>query len=168
MIEMAEITNEDIVHVATHIRADDERELLTVTSASEHPLDVQSCLEWSVAASEGDCLAIHPFLDGKPGPAVALFGVVDDGERSPGMGVVWMVCTDMLLTTSRDIMRVAPGIFKDWFVRYPNGLHNRIDTRNDQHMRWIKKFGADIPGSGVYIRNVPFAYFIISPKGVAA
>lgn len=166
-VQIHPINEAAIIHVAEHISKADELEILTVSSASENPLSVEDCLRWSVDASQGDSFAIHPILDGKVAPPVALFGVVNDEERSEGMGVVWMVCTDMLVHTSRDIMKIAPGIFEEWFKQYPNGLHNRIDTRNERHLRWIKKFGADVPGPGVFIRGVPFAYFVIAPRRVA-
>lgn len=160
MISIRECDAAAIRWVADHISEADELEILTVSG-----VDVHKGIAWGAEVST-DSFAIHPMLNGVAGDPVALFGVVDDSERSPGMAVVWMVTTPMLPSTSRDIIKTALQWFEAWKSRFPGGLHNLVDVRNERHVRWLKKMGAEFNGSGKIIRNQKFAYFTINAGAV--
>jgi hypothetical protein len=163
VITIREVRGEDILHVADHLSIADQLEVDTVATNNPTPLSTFDAIKWGVNASE-EAFAVCPILDGQEAAAVALFGLVPDTERSPQMAVVWMVTCDMLMTTSRDILRQAPEWTQDWLKKYPMGLHNLVDSRNTRHIKWLKKMGADFPGVGRHIRDIPFLYFLIAPR----
>lgn len=157
MIAIEPCTEESMRWVADHLSPADELEVTTVADGRTP----HEALRWGHEVSS-DSFAVHPVLGGKLEKPVALFGVVDDNERSPGYGVIWLLTTPMLMSTSRDILKEAPKWLSEWAVRFPNGLHNLVDLRNERHIRWLKKMGATFPNTGRMIRDVPFAYFHIN------
>ena len=166
MIEIKSADDQAILHVGMNLAPADELEVMTVASRSEIPQTPLSAVEWAVNASS-DSFAVHPVLDGTAQKPCALFGIVPDEERSPGMAVVWMVTTPMLLSTSRDILKQAPAWIDSWLFQYPNGLHNLVDVRNTRHKKWLEKMGAEFNNTGQMIRAIPFAYFKFSPRFTA-
>lgn len=160
MITIREVRGEDILHVADHLSIADQLEVDTVATNNPTPLSTFDAIKWGVNASE-EAFAVCPVLDGQEADAVALFGLVPDTERTPDAAVLWMVTSDMLMTTSRDILRQAPAWVDKWLEKYTL-LHNLCDSRNTRHIRWLKKMGADFPGVGRSIRDIPFLYFAIT------
>jgi hypothetical protein len=162
MIEIDSFTPEDVTYVAANLTEADELEI--TTAGGQTP---QEALEWAIKVSS-DSFAVFPILDSVRHAPVALFGIVPDTQRSPGMAVIWLVSTPMLLSTSRSILHDAKQWIAEWLVQYPKGLHNLVDSRNERHIRWLKKMGAVfIPEFGKTVRGVPFLYFIIGPRGKA-
>lgn len=154
MIKIEPSSEAAVKHVIDHLSEADELELLTVSGE-----DPAAGIRWGRNVSS-DSFAIHPVLDGDPASPVALFGVVDD-EKTVGFGIIWMVTTPMLLRTSRDIIETAPKWLSEWLNKYPRGLHNIVDSRNERHVRWLRKMGATFY-QGPEIRGVPFLYFQVT------
>jgi hypothetical protein len=157
MIEIETATKEDVIYVASHLHPADELEI--TTAGGQAP---QEALEWGRTVAF-DSLAVFPIYFRTRQDPVAIFGIVSDEERSPGMGVLWMVSTPMLLTTSKDILQQAPRWISWWLDRFPAGLHNLVDSRNERHVRWLKKLGAKF-SKGPQIRGVQFDYFVINRR----
>lgn len=145
---------EDARWVGTHLRHDDEREMLTV-----HPGGDPEVLTVSAFLMSEECFA---FYDTALTTPVALFGALPD-PRDPAMGIVWMVGTDAIKRSPLSILRESIR-WADFLTRlYPNGLHNMADSRNDLHVRWCQLAGFTI-GSPVDIHGEPFVY-IHRPPG---
>ncbi len=68
---------------------------------------------------------------------LAMFGVLPLG---PKVGGIWMLCADLSLVQSIDILRQAPG-FIDRFERLYPTLTNVVDARNALHIKWLKHLG---------------------------
>jgi hypothetical protein len=159
MIGIDSFTPEDLAYVAANLTEADELEI--TTAGGQTP---QEALEWAIKVSP-DSFAVFPILDSVRHAPVALFGIVPDTQRSPGMAVIWLVSTPMLLSTSRSILHDAKQWIAEWLVQYPKGLHNLVDSRNERHIRWLKKMGAKfVPDMGKTIRGVPFLYFVIGAR----
>jgi hypothetical protein len=154
-IEIRESDETAVMWVADHLCAADDLEITTVSG-----LPPRESVQFGVTVAT-DSFAVHPILNGVAGAPVALFGVVDDGERSPGWGVIWLVGTDMLLKTSMDIFKAAPCWLDAWLDRFPAGLHNLVDMRNERHIKWIKRMGGKFDGTGKILNGQKFAYFSI-------
>jgi hypothetical protein len=102
----------------------------------------------------------HQRIDAQP---TVLFGVTDDPHRE-GMGVMWLVATPAVTRASISVLREARHWIDAWCSRYPQGLHNIVDTRNDHHIRWLASLGFDIPTTTIDIKGVPFVHARRAPK----
>lgn len=91
-------------------------------------------------------------------PPFALFGVTDDPQHC-GMGIVWFLGTPDVKGVGRRILREAAFWLASWDRRYPNGLHNFVDTRNLLHLRWLELLGFEF-GPIVDVGDTPFVYTV--------
>ncbi len=163
LINIVPVTGEHIAHVARYMCEEDRNEVHAASGLS--PL---AALRSSVDVPGAEAFAVLPLLDGEPGKPVAIFGVSSD-PFTEGVGVVWMLTTKMLLSTSKDILRQAPAWFVKWTLKYPKGLHNVIDVRNSRHVKWLGKIGCRFD-KRIHILttpegvNVPFMHFSYTPR----
>ncbi len=131
--------------MASRLRSEDRREIEHATGKASHevlPLAVSLSAESYTFNMQG------PFC---------LFGVTDD-PKNAGYGVVWLVASDEVIRHARYLVKQAPLYLDRWASRYPNGLHNYVDSRNLLHLRWLELVGFTL-GEEIDIRGVPFLYF---------
>lgn len=163
MINIRKATPGDIFHVTQNLHPLDIQEIETVAGKK---------LEEALADLDPkyhDIYAVTPIWgtgtgDEKTtyeGDAVAIFGVTPDPSNY-GWGIVWMLSTKMLPSTSEDIMKATPDWVIKQFDRFPHGLHNLIDSRNTRHIKWLKKMYATFDHDHVLPLGpdkVPFLHF---------
>lgn len=158
LIKIVTATDADLEYVAEHMVKEDRDEIWAASGLT--PLEG---LRNSANMCGVDTYAVCPVLDGGLAQPVAIFGIAAD-PSTVGVGIMWMLTTKMLLTTSKDILRQAPSWFRKWLEKYPKGLHNVIDIRNQRHMKWLDKMGCKFENrvhlvptpEGV---SVPFMHF---------
>lgn len=145
-------TLEDAQWLSTNLREDDVREIETASGRSP-----QEVVPLSFRVSS-ECYTIR-FTDStgriedKP---VAIFGVSSDPE--PGWGVMWLLGTTGIRRGSLSIIREATKWLDHWNEKYPKGIHNIVDTRNDLHVRWLQLMGFSFARTQVLVNDVPFEY----------
>lgn len=142
MIYVRPATAEDIVHVATHLRADDRQEV-------EH---VGGSVAEAAAYAE-ECYAL--FSTAKVLP-VGLFGVTAD-PTCAARGIVWFLATDELRGSQFSLLRESKRWLDHLSRFFPEGLHNYADTRNTLHLRWCALTGF-VTGDDRDIHGIPFRY----------
>lgn len=143
-------TQEDVEWIAPRLREEDSKEIWTSTGRSPEVI-----MPVSFAISS-ECYTIRLAKDGKveQRPAV-LCGVADDPVRY-GVGVMWLVATPDIRRGALSLLREAPHWLDHWQHHlYPGGLHNNVDSRNDQHVRWLRYLGFECDQT-VDINGVPF------------
>ena len=59
----------------------------------------------------------------------------------PGIGTIWMVCTEGINGRAISILREARHWITYWKHEY-SLLANYVETRNKLHVRWLKALGA--------------------------
>ena len=160
MIQIDLATSAGVRWVAHHLHPADDVEIVTVSGGWDAPSAVVHMVQ-----KAGTVFEIRPVLDGVPSDRpVAIFGVEAD-RQNEGWGIVWLLSTPMLPTTSIDLIKEAPKWFNTWLSQYPKGLHNMMDARNTRHQKWIKKMGAQFdPQRSAKINGEPFLYFSITNK----
>jgi len=75
-----------------------------------------------------------------PGDLIFMFGVV---PVTPQVGAIWLLCADLSLAQSVEILRAAPG-YLDRFERLYPTLTNCVDARNELHLKWLEHLGFTI------------------------
>lgn len=149
----------DTEWVSKHLRDEDRREVETASGRSAQDVVLES---FRLSA---ECYTIR--LQDTSGridenPAV-IFGVSKDPSR-PGVGVMWLLGTPAMRRGALSIMREAPKWLDHFNRRYPNGIHNVVDTRNDLHIRWLMLTGFHF-GITIDIQGVPFVHVMRHSEG---
>lgn len=85
-----------------------------------------------------------------------IFGVVDD-PHNINVGVVWLLATDSIRGANFAVIREARHWLASWLMRYPSGLHNTVDKRNQLHIRWLSALGFTLEGE-VLRNGQPFVH----------
>lgn len=75
--------------------------------------------------------------DTNQGP-VAVLGVTPSGNRR--VGLVWAVASDLARPRWRFAVRETKGVLR-WLARDYDVLANFKDTRNENHIKWLKRVG---------------------------
>lgn len=109
------------------LREADAREI--VSSTGKSPAE-------ALAASVGASVSSHAALDPQ-GRIIMLLGL---GEGGPGLGVPWMVASDLIGTQRVAVARDTYPVIDAMNRQYPV-LLNHADTRNALHLRWMKWAG---------------------------
>ncbi|MFG1395868.1 hypothetical protein [Roseixanthobacter pseudopolyaromaticivorans] len=65
---------------------------------------------------------------------------VDHVVNFPGIGIVWMLGSDLIAKHQRDFLAHAKLWVEDQHQRYPL-LTNMVDARNTRHIRWLEWMG---------------------------
>ena len=137
-------TESDGVWLSSRLRTADRDELAATTK-----LPAVRVLVDGIRASS-PCYTIHT----REGDPCGIFGTRESDD--PAVGVVWMLCSDDLLTISRTFVRHSRGWLKELHGQYRQ-LYNVIDARNKVHLRWLSWMGfeflQDIPKYGVEQRH---------------
>jgi len=120
----------DVRPVAFNMREEDAKEVMA--GCGQTPTDALLFCFFS----SRPCMTIV----GRSGNPIAMWGVVDQGER---LGRVWMLGTDELVQdkpNSLQFLRQAKGwlarMLKDYDV-----LFNYVDARNAVHVKWLRWMG---------------------------
>jgi len=94
------------------------------------------------------------------GTPAAIFGTVPTKEMGLDVGVVWLLGTEDMQMFSRPFLRHS----RDWLDRLSEGydfLTNRVDARNEVHIRWLKWLGFTfIAEEQVGAYRLPFYTFV--------
>lgn len=117
------------------------------------------------ASADGEIFAVCPIFDGVEQRPVAVFGCISE-KATHEIGVIWLVSTPMLLSTSKDMLKKAPEIIKGFLKRHPKGLHNIMAAFNTRHMKWVHKLGAKFVfvKQPIKIKGESFVHFIFPPE----
>lgn len=95
--------------------------------------------------SDALCLTIK--VDGE---AAAMFGVCPSTEE--GVGIVWMVGTNLMFEAKRELVEDAP-LWMDMFNKVFPVLTNYVDSRNTVSIAWLRKMGFDFPPDGGFVTD---------------
>ena len=71
---------------------------------------------------------------------VSMFGVVKNSE---GTGAIWMLGTDGLYKTRKEIVALTKKVIATFHEYFPV-LHNYVSAKNEKSVRWLEKCGAVI------------------------
>ena len=115
--------------IGPRLRPEDRLEVETATGKT-----VEEALLQSIAIS-AECYTIRFNNERDP---VAIFGV---GPRHSSFGVPWLMATPEVTRGSLALLWEAPIWFERWIKKYPDGLINIADTRNELHLRWLTAIG---------------------------
>lgn len=119
----------DVAQLSHRLRAADLLEIQAVMGG-----DSRTILEQGMVWSEPCFVIVDP-----EERSLALFGVVPDPGQA-GVGRVWLVGTDELVSHSRCFLRHSRKWIEKLHERYPT-LWNYVDARNEVHIRWLKWCG---------------------------
>lgn len=128
MVEYVQPTERHVQELARHLRAADRAELHA--SGFEDP---QRAIELSVATSTHMVAAV---AEGRCG---AIFGCAPASMLS-GVGVPWMLGTDLVVTHQRALMADAPAYIRAMLHAYPL-LVNHVHAENTVAVRWLRRAG---------------------------
>jgi len=145
-VEIRQATSGDARFLARNLRATDRKEIRAFTGKDPEEM-VRDSFDLS-------CVAWTIWLSGAP---AVLSGLV---ERSPGVGIPWLVGTESLdfsLEVKRALAMNSKEILADYHAK-TGFLYNFISEDNMFTVGWLDWLGFEIC-SGWGIRNgVPFAY----------
>lgn len=120
------VTVDDIKHVAENMRPADRDECEAAAGASP-----ELALWFSVRSSEQAYTLVTP-----EGGIAGICGI------APGVGardrMVWMLGTPELERNARLFVRES----RKWLDGLPYLLWNRVDSRNEKHIKWLRSIGS--------------------------
>ncbi len=123
-------TVEDILHVATHMRAADIAECMALGER-----DLVDVLTDGVRRSVWSRAVL---IDGEP---VCILGVAPHGALlTATTGVPWMLGTDLIPQNRRALIRNAP-LYIDDMLRTFSHLLNFVHADNTLAVRWLRRVG---------------------------
>lgn len=128
MVEYLQPTAQHVTDVVEHLRAADRAEL----EASGHP-DPRRAIELSLS------LSTHMVAACAGGKCGALFGCAP-ASMLAGVGVPWMLGTDLVVTHRRALMADAPAYIRSMLHAYPL-LVNHVHADNALAVRWLRRAG---------------------------
>ena len=144
----AKATEERALHVAQHLRREDQREVL-----ASHGMAGEECVMVSWESSEVvRCICLD---DQTP---AAICGVVPAAHG----GVIWLLATDRLFETAANTRQFVRG-GRVWVNALMDGwgqLHNWVYNKNQRSMVWLRSLGFTIhPASPMGPFAELFCYF---------
>ena len=145
----------DAEWIGQHLREEDKREVETASglpATTVVPMSFtmsRECYTFRLATPRGT-------VEDNP---CAIFGVSDDPKR-PDMGIVWLLGTPEIRRSALSFMREAPKWIDHFLTRYPEGIHNVVDTRNDLHIRWLLLTGFIVGDEPLMVNGVPFVHAV--------
>jgi hypothetical protein len=152
-------TDADASFMAPRLRPEDAREISTASG-----MDCKSILSLSVAsARESYSIRLTDETGGIDREPSVLFGIADDTGR-PGFGVMWLVATPRVQRAPFSVLREAAHWLDAWCQRYPQGIHNIVDTRNATHIRWMRGLGFRVSDQTIDINGSRFKYAWRGPQ----
>lgn len=140
-------------HLAENLREQDREEV-----AASSGMDPKASVALSLLLSK----RAYAIL-GRDGDPVAIFGAAP--HPLPGVGVVWMLGTDGILTEAHSIARQTRRYMNELQQEFPV-LWNYVDERNTVSMRWLKWAGYSLHGERVTPAGHRFRIFARSAKRV--
>ena len=117
---------EDCYWVAENIRDADRDEI--AANSGQTPLE---------ALITGFSTSDVPFTIVGDGVPAGIFGA---GPAMPGVGMIWLLGTDLLLKNTTRFLRES-RFWLDQCARPYDMMFNFVDARNTVHIRWIKWLG---------------------------
>lgn len=140
----------DALWVAMNLRMEDWNEVLTVDPCADVVSRVlHGALEVSSEA--------RVFVLSDSAMPVALFGHLPDDNFGTEYGIIWLLATDRIKGRSLSLIKAVTPILDEWTSRYPKGLHNIVDCRNEAHLRWCALLGFTL-GPITELNGHPFQY----------
>jgi hypothetical protein len=146
-------TDDDAQWLADHLRVEDHREIETASGRSPQeivPLSVSVSRESYTIWLTDD----NGTVSARP---CAIFGVGDD-PNEPQWGVMWFLGTPEIRKAPLSIIREAVKWLNHFNKKYPCGIHNIVDSRNDLHLRWLMLTGFTFSDHLYTIQGVPFVH----------
>lgn len=128
MVEIRDLLDGDVEHVAQHMRAADVAE---VRAGNHEPLEA---LQHSVRASARTWVAT---VSGRP---AAVFGIAPLGSVLDPRGAPWLLGTDDVPTQPRALVRLARVYTAEMLSAFPH-LVNAVHTRNTAACAWLARVG---------------------------
>jgi hypothetical protein len=142
----SKITGSDIRHIATNMRAADRREVEAASGLSPFHV-LKAGIRTSALSGVGRSPAGEPVL---------ILGVAN---VTPGVGSIWLLGTDGIITHKRLFHKVALKVLPLLHQEWPT-LGNIVDARNTVHIRWLKalgfQFGKPIIAGAAKLPFIPF------------
>ncbi len=124
---------QDAIDIAPLLRGADRREIELVELDTIDQVLMQSILE-----SPDFCWA--GFINGQ---MAALFGVGPCGDDQPGVGVPWMVGTDILTRYPKIFLQTCRPYVEQMKGSYPM-LANMVHAENEKSIRWLEWLGFQV------------------------
>lgn len=119
-------TPEDVIDLAPRLRAEDLREVETINGCSG-----LTALSDGLRTSD-ECVTIE-----HEGRVIGMFGVA---PLDPGVGAIWLLASDELPKIRWAFLKKTRPWIQYFLTKYPT-LTNMVDSRNTQHVKWIKWAG---------------------------
>ncbi len=139
-------TPEDVRSLSTRLRKEDVRELAAIDSCTPY-----QALHDGLMTSD-ECLTIE-----YEGLAIGMFGVA---PLRPEVGAIWLLASDELPLIRWAFLKKTRPWIQHFLTRFPT-LTNMVDSRNTQHIKWIKWAGFSFTNTHeVGPDKVPFHEFI--------
>jgi hypothetical protein len=92
-----------------------------------------------------------------PEGPVGIFGCAP-GDDEAMVGIVWMLACPDLLKHRIEFLRRSREMFNKFHARWPV-LHNFVDSRNTQHLRWLEWLGVSFVEK-INVNGVAFYGFV--------
>lgn len=146
-------SREEAIWFSSRLRPEDRSEI--EAASGQGP---ETILPLSFDVSD-ECYTIRIDPHGDP---ISIYGMVPD-RRQEGVGVIWLLATPEVRRASLALLREVPYWLNAWALKYPNGIHNIVDSRNQLHVRWLKLMGFTITNEITMYHHghrVPFYHFI--------
>lgn len=143
---IVDATEDHARSMVPHMRKADVDEVLASGFFS-----AKTALLWSLRAS----LIARSALDDDSGAVICMWGVVPE-SLAGGRAIIWMLGTDRIERIAKSFVRESRAQVADFRALFPT-LHNLVDTRYDQAIRWMGRIGflpqEEIVQGGVVFRN---------------
>ena len=148
--KIKEATYENTLHMATRLRACDERELYAASGMTG-----PEAVSRGVAASDGNAWVVE-----FEGEAFCVFGVV---RLSDNIGIPWLLATKKMYQDECKNFTLVRS--KEWIARLMGDykvLLNYVDARNKQAIRWLEWAGFTLERPRPYgVKRLPFHKFTL-------
>lgn len=130
MILVRPSTTSDIQSLAPRLRQEDLRELAALNGCGAYE-----------ALSEGLRRSVECWSITFDGLVIGMFGVAPL-EGRPDTGAIWLLASDDLPKIRWEFLKKTRPWVGYFHTKYPK-LTNMVDSRNSQHVKWIKWAGFD-------------------------
>lgn len=142
-------TETEAINLAPRLRPEDKREVETASGKT-----VEEALLLSLYSSRE---RYAWYLAGEKQP-VAMFGCMDDPQNA-NYGVLWLLAAPEITKARLAVLKEGRLWLNSWSRFYPYGLHNLVDSRNAEHLRWLQILNFEF-GPKMDVNGVPFVYAI--------
>jgi len=149
MLRYKQITLSEVDFLETMVLRQADIDEMRVSTGFSKPWDA---LKYSIAHSSEWTEACY---NDETGEIIMVFGL----GKAESFGVPWMVGSPSMKKHKKVLMRYAKKVIEQMLSEF-NELINYVDSRNDQHIHWLKHMGFKFDESkDVCIGKIPFRYF---------